>query len=272
MISIYWKISVFDSAKDGLNGDTKEVETMLWLDGLLALPTIGIQLVPSLKEISLFNDGLNDFTDHLFQEYSDINIEVKDIWGYTLNAKKVGLLFSLSHNNLVMSSGYHVEKKPRPGKLPGFEMPELKSYSENFDLLYGHFKKLFNSLKDLRDLKFNRIGIVAETNISQESLPPGAEKWIKSLEESLGNTLIHSKTSLLARVFDDEDHSDQCHHIVDFDDSKPELGIHLKLDWQRLFKNSVILEQNNTLKSIDTCGKAAFEYFEKFGEGNLENG
>ena len=245
---------------------------MLWLDGLLALPAIGIRIVPNFKEIQVFNNALNDFINYLAKEYSDLEIEVNGIWGYSVTAKKEGSIFLLTQNKIAMRCGYHIEKKARPGKLPRFEMPELKSYSENFDLLVGHFDRLLKSFEILENFQFNRIGIVAEANTSKDLLPPGAEKWIQTLEKSLGGTLTHSKTSLLSKISDSEEHFEQCHHIIDFDDYRPEFGIHLKLDWQRSFKKPTTLKRNNSLKLIESCKKEAFVYFEKFAEGNLGNG
>lgn len=245
---------------------------MLWLDGLLAHPTIGIKVIPSFKEIDVFRTGINSFIDYLIQQYSDLDIEITNIFGYTLRAKKVGHFFSLTHENIVAGVGYYFKKKPQPGKLPKFEMPEVQSYTEDFALLQQHLDKLLTCLTELKSFKFNRIGIVAETNIDKDSLPPGVQKWIKNLEKSLGNTLIHSRTSLLSRILENDKIKDQCHHIIDFDDYKPELGVHVKLDWQRLFNTHQSLSHNNTLEHITACKEDAFDYFEKFAEGNLENG
>ena len=245
---------------------------MLWLDGLLAQPTIGIQIIQSFKEIDLFRNGINTFIDYLVQEYSDLDIEVTDIFGYTLRAKKMGHFFSITHKNIVMGIGYYFEKKHRPGKLPRFQMPEVHSFSENFELLQKHLDKLLTCLVELKKFKFNRIGIVADANCDKESLPPGVEKWIESLEKSLGNKLISSKTSLISRISENDKIKDQCHHIIDFDDYRPELGVHLKLDWQRFFEPTQPFSKNITVELVQGCKEDAFDYFEKFAEGNLENG
>ncbi len=245
---------------------------MLWLDGLLAHPTIGIQVIPSFKEIHLFKNGINYFIDYLVQEYSDLDIEVTDIFGYTIRAKKTGHFFSLTNKNIVLGIGYFVEKKPRPGKLPRFQMPEVQSYSENFEILQQHLDKLLTCLVELNNFKFNRIGIVADVNIDKGSLPPGVEKWIESLEKPLGNTLVSSRTSLISKISENDKVKEQCHHIIDFDDYRPELGVHLKLDWQRFFNISEPLSHNITSRLAQNCKEDAFDYFEKFAEGNLENG
>jgi hypothetical protein len=77
---------------------------------------------------------------------------------------------------------------------------------------------------------------------------------------------------LLAKLEENKQggYRDQCHHLLKFDNTTPETGIRLALDWQRLFETPILLSETNRLLDNLTSSKdGALNYFQQFGEGDL---
>jgi hypothetical protein len=123
----------------------------------------------------------------------------------------------------------------------------------------------------LKGFKYDRIGIVASIGSDKESLPPGVLKWIEHLSKPW-RELIKSESSLLAKLQENKENGyrDQCHHILKFDDTTPEIGIRFTLDWQRFFKKPILISEAKGLPAnLISCKHEALTYFQQFGEGDL---
>ena len=242
---------------------------MLWLDGFLSVPGLGIRIKANHQLILVFQERLTHFIDHIHKEYDDVEVKMLDIWGYSIREKNSGLAFDISPKNIVFQSPYQILEKPQPGSFPILDIPPLSNYSERLEKIIGYIEKLLEIIRNIKGFTYDRIGIVADAELNRESLPPGIIEWIKNLGKPWDGQLIKAQTILSGKLSEEEKYFDQCHHHINFDDTIPEQGYRLKLDWQRVFKETISLEYKVTSNAIASCKNEALNYFEKFGEGEL---
>lgn len=242
---------------------------MLWFDGLLSVPGIGVRIKPNYKEANVFNEKMIDFIEYLSEEYDDLEIKKKEIWGYSISSKKSSFSFDIARKDIVVQCSYSIVQEPQAGKLPKFVMPEVKTCSELFNNIFEYIQKIFEVIKDIKGFKYDRIGIFSDINIDEESIPPGVAAWIKNLSKTLAGELSQANSMLLMKLNETEGHHEQCHHFINFDQSSIENGYHLKLDWQRVYDTPILLTYKSIIEDINICKREAFTYFQKFGEGGL---
>ncbi len=246
---------------------------MNWLDGVMAVPTIGIRLDPNYKEMSDFRQHLESFIEQIRKEYGKINIKSSQIWGYSVETIEEGFQFDLTQNNLIITYAYPINQIPQPGKLPKLLLPKIYTFSELFEKILGYFKDISNKLDRLNDFEFNRIGIVARVGLEMDSLPPGVEKWIDFLGRPWGAKIMRSESKLSVTLKEEKMFYERCHHGLTFDqEDMDKNGINLNLDWQRVFKKPLPMNPRELISQLTECKDNAFEYFQRYGEGDLNYG
>lgn len=245
---------------------------MIWLDGVFAVPVIGIRLEPHFKELLAFENGFLSFINHLHEDKKlDLEItKTKEIWGYSVSLKKKGFNFKIYPTNIVIGFAYEIEEERRPGKFPHYIIPNLTTYSELLKGISEYTEAILHNLKDVRGFKYNRIGIVADASLNKESFPPGLNNWIDYLGKPWKGQTRKIEAVLLAKLDETQVYYDQCHHHIKFNEESPESGFEFKLDWQRLFKEPLRFDTKNMLETVAQCQEEAIKYFEKFGEGDLD--
>jgi len=136
---------------------------MLWLDSVLAVPAIGLRIDVKISEINSFQQNSLNFINYLKDKYDLIEVKRKSIFGYAVNTP--GPSFQIIPNNIVADFEYHITQKDISGDFPIIEKPELKLYSEIIDVLLGDIYNLFGIFKGVKYITYDRIGIVAKTNL-----------------------------------------------------------------------------------------------------------
>lgn len=248
---------------------------MIWMDNLFAVPAIGIRMNPNFNEVFEFQKRFGGFFEYLIHQekygVDQIKIESQEIWGYSVTVRKTGFLFVLTPRGIVSQFLYEVSKKEQPGGLPKFELPEPMLYSQALEKVRKYIEIIFGFMKDLKGFQYDRIGVVASVGSDKDSLPPGILRWLEYLGKPLGN-VTKSEASFLAKFQDSKENEfyDQCHHLIRFDDSAPEIGYRIVLDWQRMFdKPKVISDTRDLVTNLNSAKEEAIKYFQKFGEGDL---
>lgn len=247
---------------------------MIWLDGVFAVPVIGIRLKPNFREFTAYENCFYLFVDYLHErkEYDLAITETPNSFGHSVLLKKSGFTFQINLTNIVVGFTYEIGEEKHPGGLPSFVVPGLKTYTEVIKNILDYLEIILNLTKDLKKFKYDRIGIVADANLNKESFPPGLNKWISHLGKPWEEQLVKTEALVLAKLLEEETYFDQCHHHLKFNEENQESGFELKLDWQRNFKEPPPLDSKKTLEQVVSCKDAAIEYFGRFGEGNLNYG
>lgn len=245
---------------------------MWWFEGLLSLPGMGVRLKSNLKEVFVFERSLGYFLNYLSEEYDDLIINKKNIWGYSVSSKKSNFVFEIDTTNIVIQSVYSITQEAQPGKLPKFVIPEIRTCSELAEKIFGYFNNIFEAMKDIKEFKYDRIGIFTDTTLDEEALPPGIVSWISNLGKMfLKGELTTISSNYTVKLNNTDVYRDQCHHFINFDQYSPENGYQFKLDWQRIYNTPVTLEYKNVLNDIASCKDEAFAYFQNFGEGGFHD-
>ena len=245
---------------------------MIWIDNILAVPAIGIQLFNKVENAIEFQKKVLPFLDSIRTEFSTADIKTQNIWGFFVTTP-AGFSFELSPTNIVSQFKYAINPMPQPGTLTIAETPNIKSYSEHFEKVLVFIKDIILLIKDINELQYNRIGIVADINIDENSIPPGLDSWVRYLGNPWENKLNALNINILAILKQEDNYIEQCHHAVDFTvDNVKKGGYKFRLDWQRRYPNPLAFKGKNILNEIDICKKNSFEYFKKFGEGDMNYG
>lgn len=243
---------------------------MPWLNNVLAFPYIGIRIKTKLTSVNALRDSFGPLLDYLETKYGVIDIKQADLWGYSLTPKfKSGFCYRVVHNDILVNYNYKIIQRTQLGSFPFNEIPEIIPYT---DLLYQNLdeiKRVFSLLRTVRDITYDRIGIVAEASLAKDNFPPGVIAWIDHLGKPWGN-IVKIESSLLSKISEVDAYYDQCHHILNFDVLDLQKEIIFKLDYQRIFKVSVGFNYGRISTDITSCLDKALEYFEKFGEGDLK--
>jgi hypothetical protein len=243
---------------------------MPWLDNFLAVPTIGVRIKTKFKSVLLFRDSLVQLFDYLTDKYQEIQIKEVNIWGFSITpVNKSGFCYQVNQHNIAINYKYHISQKIVSGKFPTFEQPELKLYSELLSINFDEISRVLKFIETINDIKYDRIGIVADTNLPVDSLPPGIVYFIDHLGKPWNKELIKVDSTLLSKLNEGKSHIDQCHHAIKFNKSVTDGELIFKLDWQRLYSEPLLLDFNKIKEEISLCINQALNYFERFGEGDL---
>lgn len=240
---------------------------MLWLDNILAVPAIGIRIKVEISELVNFRDNIIPFFDFLNKKYEKIEVKQKKLFGFSVEAPN--LSYTILPDNIIADYEYNVLQQEVSGSFPKTLTPELKSYTELLALIFDDIKYVIDIVGKLKHITYDRIGIVAKVNLSQDSLPPGIISWIKYLSRPWGMDIIKCETLLLVKLNESIISSDQCHHLINFNETTPEKGYEFKLDWQRIFKEPRPINFGKIIVDIEACKTEAINYFENFGAGDL---
>jgi hypothetical protein len=241
-----------------------------WLDRVLATPSVGFALKPELYS----GHDVYSAARPLFEKWSkEGEVKVRRTEDAIIFETQSGLHFTAASDKFVAEFQYRYELKERPGLLPFIPNLEPKKYSELSDSVIDQAAEFFDHLVNARRRTLIRVGIVASIRIDGESPPPGVALYIKHLERPWGKPLIRCDSNLVALLGENDKTRDQCHHRLSFNQAEEEKknDLRLVLDWQRVMLSPVELKSQGTArKYLEASSLLALEYFEKFGQGELE--
>jgi hypothetical protein len=240
---------------------------MIWLDSILAVPAIGVRIKLDISELIKLRDSVINLSVYLNDKYKSVEIQQKGVFGYSI--KTPNQTYEILHNNIVADFEYKIKGKKIGGDFPVIEKPDLKSYSDIMNMLSDDIKFIFSILKDIKNITYDRIGIVAKTSLSKDSIPPGILTWIEYLGKPWGTRLLKTESTFFMKFFESGEFFQQCHHLIKFDETIEDKGYDLTLDWQQLFKEDVVVNFDKAIADIELCRSEAEKYFEKFAEGDL---
>ncbi len=243
---------------------------MSWLDGVLAVPTIGVHTKIEYDSVMNFEGNVGKFAYKLENSGEKFRIERKELWGYEITCDS-GYAFLINRNNFVASFKYLFIEKDQPGALPHMEVPQVLSYTEICSQIEDYIDNLFVAFNNIPEMVYDRIGIVTSANLEKTTTPPGVKKWLEYLGRPWAGDLVDINAKICTNLSNDGDYADRCHHSIEYASEKvEETGFRIILDWQRKFNKKQSISVGNFKDRIGVCKNKAFEYFEKFAQGDLE--
>ncbi len=241
---------------------------MLWIDGFLAVPVIGIGIKIPLHKVAQYERCGEAFMQTLYEELGDLEIK-RLAWGYAIDVQNHGYEFLFSHTKLQGRFAYKIEQKEQAGRLPLTTTPHLEVYTTLLAKVESYLEKAISYLNELDGMQYSQIGIVATLEIDKDSRPPALVKWVSHLAKPWTDTFTKINTHILAPVAKAEGHTDRCHHIVKHDAAQ-HLGYHFSFDWQRTFDPPQSFGPKGLTKQLRDCMTAATNYFGRIGEGDFD--
>jgi hypothetical protein len=242
---------------------------MIWLDRVLAVPTVGFSWKP---ELYTEHDAFTNLRS-LFDKWSkegEVHIKQAE-FTFTFETKS-GFNFTVGIDKAVVEFQYRFEPKERPGLLPVFPQLDPKNYSELLESTVHQAGDFVDQALGNRRRTLIRVGIVASTRIDGESPPPGVDLYVKHLQSPWRAPLIRCEANLTSLLHEDQKTRDQCHHRLNFnqaDDDKKN-DFRFVLDWQRVMLTPVDLKSGTSRQHLQSSASSALDYFEKFGKGDLD--
>lgn len=241
---------------------------MSWYNNFLATPFIGIEYASLRNEIN----AIESFMLNLDNDFS-----IKRVSLSRWMAEKRGMQINLTPGDFVFVSKYVCDINGLPGKLPNVVMPETKTYEELLEKLINlcseTWEFLDNSTRTYKNKPVNRIGIVLNTQIPIEDIPPGIENLIQSQNELWGQKLDSFDFTFITKLSDDDSSVLKCHHIAKkvIDKKNGSESIEFSLDYQEYFKDRKTFTSSALKKQLNYLQKKAVLYFENFGKRGICN-
>lgn len=246
------------------------LDPSIWLDSVGAVPTFGIKTFPTLEPAVSLLGKVKPVLQRWQSQHGLVKIGLDDTWTLKLE-RPDGLQIALSHDNFYVKFVYVTDIEDRGGLGPPIVTTKTPPtpYLTLCGVVREAIRELAQELNKDGNRQIERIGIVAEGNLDPEGLPPGFEAYLKHLASPWGEGLAELNGTLLARLAEDAEHLDRCHHAVIKISDKPSV-LPFKLDWQRTYLKSPSPNPNRLMENVDIAKMAALTYFGRFGMGDLQ--
>jgi len=240
---------------------------MTWIDGVLAVPTIGISINMPLSIVLNLNHHLSKFFDNIAAKHKKWKVNQKKESACEINADDY--TYKIARNRMSIGFNYQVEEEKLPGAFPVVTFPDVQMYSDLIASTEAEFMELLTIFDGIKGIDLNFIGIVATIELDHDNLPPGVSRLMTHLSKPWGTDLSEFQVRLTARIHEGEGFFERCHHHVEYNEDKKEAGFKLVLDWQRVYNEPSSLSSNSFRTKFRECLDRALGYFEKIGEGDL---
>jgi hypothetical protein len=242
------------------------------MDNLLVTPTIGINYKANFPLAFKYKEILLNAINKSFGE-NEFKIQVnKENPIAMIIQMQDGFTFTIDQHNSVVSYNYPIIQKRKPGRLPTIESNEIKIYSELLDDAKKHIKFIWSILNQDDIHKINRLGLMAVCNIEKAAIPPGLDQYVKHFNKPWDDELDTIEGSIIANIQKTDTYYEKCHHILKYSNSnnvEDESEVNLNLDYQRYFNEVISIPTNKIDDVLNDFIKTSLNYFEKFGQGDL---
>lgn len=241
---------------------------MIWLNSVYATPLIGIRLKINFENVVTIKNHIPFFINKLYEKKPDYVIQEDDVWGFKIDVKD-GYTFKISYRNILAQFDYIIQKKITDDFFPKFNIPQIEPYDKICNDLIDYLYEIFESLKEVRNIEYDRIGIVANAVLNEDTVPPGLVLFIKLFTDYFQTDIVNLNFSIRILLDETETHSDYCLHTLNLKEKNDHNKYILKLDWQREYKTPQKVNYRHIKENVQSLKKAAYDYFEKFGEGDI---
>ena len=240
---------------------------MSWCDMLASVPTAGFRLTPLISSGDSYIDAWRSIMAEFYADGKQtFNVDQYDANAFGFNTEQ-GFKYGADAEKIFVKFNHRMKAVPVSGSTPRLELlSSARPYSE---LLPEVFDRLLDAtlkapLASTR--KIMRIGVVSETFVSDEDLPPGIKKLIDFLGAPWG-ALDDYNMRVTARVGQADGWYDTCTHSIVRADGADSLTS-LTFDWGRHYETSRPVDANSLRSLSNHCQEAALRYFEELGEGS----
>ncbi len=201
-----------------------------------------------------------------------MNVELLQNAGFQISLQDSGHFLRFEATSVVAGFQYPLVGEVSPGGVPKMRNYVPRPYTEVAQELTDLLGRGCEALAESGNpLLCERFGLVAQTSLVDESVPPGVALLRSRLLGSWNHPVIKLDSTVLAQLSEDESGVEQCHHRVVVDSATQPERLTLVLDWQRRFKSPQTLETGSTAGLFASALKSGIEYFELVAEGGFDD-
>jgi hypothetical protein len=242
----------------------------MWLDTLVSVPTVGLQMVPTFAAYFRYAALLEPMLDEIISREPtlELGIDPKTATAFTFRTTK-GWAYTVGLDAITIQFAYRTKEQPVAGGLAVPEAPKIEPFSSLAEEAITQLARVLSHLANEKP-KVRRFGLLVNTIMKRSDAPPGVTDMIAAHSSFFGGPVIKSDATFLANMITGGDHTDRCHHSYSFDDTESPDHISVKLDWQRVFKTALRFPSSAS-EQLRPLKDEALKYFERFGQGGLKN-
>lgn len=252
---------------------SNESVTALWLDSVLAVPTVGIRIQSGCREAFRYCDELFPRISERFEDSPPITLEELGPKALDFTVNVPGMYqygVTRTGSSVFVRFRYPKEEAKAPGSLPTLAEQQVRPYTTLLHGVMGEIQFLMDAISEIGEVSYDRVGIVSTCNMSLGGVPPGVDTFISHLSRPWEQGLLRAESTLVAQISDCEDYRDLGHHLLKFDRAgDPPDDLLLSLDWQRVFVGNRKYSPGSFGHTLKECEQACAEYSQKFAEGEL---
>ena len=246
----------------------------IWLDQVLATPTLGVLLKPCILSQHEYISALRPLIEECLSKGgvyepntptepgggTNIELSYPDGYTYRISAMEITVQFRYAQ---------HLAEPESPGLLPKsveYEH-EFEPYGQLLQRTLEKTAALLERFPGEERRALGGIGIVGSCAIASGSPPPGIVAFVNHIGRPWQTDLISGRVTLAAELASTEHHMDACQHRLVWESEQT--NIHTRLEWQRTFRPELEADGSRIHEQFVQCVPLALQYFERFGAGDL---
>jgi hypothetical protein len=239
-----------------------------WCDKLASTPTIGLRFdYRYASGASLIDHMAPLLGRHVSSDKQRFSIEKMDAISVTIGTEE-GFSYSVDPTKIVVTFGHRIRVKPSSAGLPVGELvSSTKPFTKMLPEVRDRLVDLLSMLPKVEDRKLLRIGIVSNSRVDDDDMPPGIRRFVEYMARPWAGSAEQYTLSLLSELNDQAGRKERCFHQLQKTEDPDQL-IGMTFDWQRLFDPPRPVVLSSMRDMIDQAADVALDYFEDIGQGN----
>lgn len=245
---------------------------VLWLDTVLTTPTVGLLFERWFVSSSEVLTAVRPVLERWRRAGQTVDVAGEGPVVLAIRSSS-GINVAVEQENLVVQFSYPAEVRERVGDVPEFHYPvPVQPYSAVLPLVLEAATEVASTLQEKYPRKLRRIGVIAAARFDARAPAPGVKALMDQCTRPWGDAeILRCTTHITATLSKHSDGKvDRCHHQLDFNIDRGN-DMRCSLDWQRHFPAAHAWPSSSSKARdlVTSATKDAVDYFQRFGEGDL---
>lgn len=244
-----------------------------WIDTVPAVPTLGVLVEPWVMSAADMLRALKPLVERLRKDDGSVQVASENLTTLVIRTAQ-GYKITVDAENVIVAFTYDGEIKNQAGDLPHLRYPvKHKPYSSLRADVVRLGLEVLAALQESSPRKVRRVGLIVAAHLDGANLPPGLiDLWSQFTAPWGEGSLVAGAVKLTTNLARTDAWVDRCHHTLDRAVERPE-DDRCTLDWQRYFEPAQDWKTPNVARqSVEACVERAMSYFQRLGEGDLDDG
>lgn len=241
---------------------------MSWCNKLASVPSAGFLVDFFAASGDRLLDSLSPLINRLFLEQKlEITIERHESFALTFSTPD-GFHYALEPTKVAVTFKHNMKAKAISGAPPTMELLSRPApYTELLDSCLEKLADIALLLPDANKRNIQRFGIVSQTKVADDEMPPGIKRYIEYVGRPWQNLDRLYALSVTAKLGEKDGTSDRCIHNIVQPEGEDTL-VNMSFDWQRYYSAGKPINAEPMRDIIRTGRDGALRYFEDLAEGS----